>query len=254
MIVSSKFFLEKSIQIIAILSPLIIGLGIISSYYYYYWFHIDILQYVELSEAILLFFQYAVAVLIIFMITSFIALSEALPFHSYESVSIGWVSRVRVFMRQRWIFGFIKYFLYTLVFCVALWPIQFPISEGYLISITLFRMLASFLCVHLFIKNFDTPVQISKILAIGILFNIFILHVWIDSSARSKYLHPEWADKVTLTFEGHKIISNSLDTIYVGKTSKYFYFYNKKKMEALIIKSENMIEMKIERNPKNDNF
>lgn len=256
----------NSIQgFIAILGPALIMSGLFSASMYYYAFGIRITDYIGFGEAFLLFIENILLILL--------SLSMALlPFIIFPVYSRKRPPKrmIQLFLNKRFMrlsffclmltFGLLPYLLFRIFYKYYFWGLTNSIS----ISLNIFYL--SLLIVYLKYKAiYTTSVsegEEKKKLAYQkfITFMTYVLIAYcviffIAAHAKRKIrnvLSGNTATEVKCYLTNNNVVSSSPDTAYLGRSVGYLFFYSRITRESIIIKSSDVNQLVIKRNPKFD--
>lgn len=227
-------------------------LGYIHLQSYYYFFDIEIINYLEISEIPLLFFNKAILIilliLIIITISYFVDDKISKEENEIEKYNLerlkNEISKPKIFIHNSlgWIiiFFLIIYIIIDLFFKNYIGLI-YPI--GYIIR-ALIYILSEKTILKTLVKNHNT--FFSFIIYLGfivlILFNLSTISNSIEKGYRLRYENEQ--SKLIFFTYNEKVVETNKKIIYIGETKKNLFLFDKEKDETLIFKMDKIDNFK----------
>jgi hypothetical protein len=235
------FDLKKIPLVLSLVTPLIIGAGILVTVIYFDSYGISILEYISLDEALLLFLKY-LAVFIAVGTPGFAVgflLGKRFAQINPPSTVIIQSDFSNVKIRSL----FILILASTISILIFAHFSIFQLGRNFFIGLTIARLIIGFLVVYLFSKSSLMDYFRLHYVSIGILMLLMIYTVG-DAQAITNYKYPE-TKKIDL--KESKFIEAGNDTIYLGKTKNFIFFGIKSKKENYIINADQLIAITTKR-------
>ena len=231
---------------IAVLTSLLILLGIISSVVYYRSFGIDILDYITIGESLLLFiskFMFFSISLVFGILISRIFLKSPIEQIKKENDKILQNQSLKLCQYIHLALVILPLFLLSVMgfspFVLWMLPISFLVRI-YVLSYIIKRLRIVF-----YFKKINTKI-IDYIQTVGI--SIIIL---VSIAMTEAYLVYEFHKNkaVTLFYSDGNSLQTDSNILYLGKSQRYYYLYDKKDNKAIIIKDDQIerVEIKIDK-------
>lgn len=241
---------EAVIKFFPLIFVLLTTFGYVHLQCYYYFFDIEILNYLDLFEIILLFFN--TSILLIAGILIVIALSFALDFKiSNEADFVTEESKKKTQSKM-------QSYINLLALCVAvllLAKIGFDLIFGHYIGIIfpigfiicgiIFFVFEKYILKILFYNNRNPFFFFSVGISFGALLLIILMSV--TSSIQKGYdVRYNYLTLKQVCFSyNDKIIKTSKYVKYIGETKKNLFLFDSKKNETIIFKMENIDNLRI---------
>ncbi len=214
--------------LLAISSASLIGLGLLTCFAYYNNFGITIFSYIDLSEAILFLFginsMYFVILLMVFI--TFLVVYPV-PQKVFTPVKqLQWVESSSIWFRRLML-------IILAFFCVWHISIYFLKVDFWIYKLS--RTLDMLLLVYwLVISGIELWTRRALIFFFAL---IFTAYSGADTKANEAIKYPR---KVLLQLNDNTFVKSSSDTLYVGNTKNYHFFFIPKTHSSLIIKTESV--------------
>ncbi|MHC0444074.1 hypothetical protein ACWA1F_01610 [Flavobacterium sp. 3-218] len=242
--------LEDLVKFFPLLFVVLTTLGYIHLQCYYYFFDIEILNYLDLSEIILLFFDKSILLILGLLLVIAISyiLDDKLERKFYTSTKEE-SSRPKIDRNKRF-FKIIKYFLF---FTLALQIISNLIREnyiglvfpiGFIISIIIFFLFEKFFF-RVFLEKYSSFFFLSFTisLAVVLLINLNTISSVLEKGYNLRHNHQ--TIKQVSFYYNNKIVKTSNKLFYIGETKKNLFLFDSQKSETLIFKMENIDNLRI---------
>jgi len=255
---STKTDFELFLKSLPYLSGLLIFLGIAKVYVFYKVFGIDVLQYLTLSEAIIISVDYFVIMSFTMLICGFVgytqgrkkSVTDFKPFTAEFLEEKSFLKRKLFMYKRYWKVHFTFTFFIIAIFVACL--ILKLLVMAYL-AITLYLLLElyiTFIFENLRYSIIRTPLVNSNIVTALFFFlvmTIGILYFSLFQASKIKNCKHELLTKIT--FKDKNIYITSDTVIYIGHLEKYTFLYNKKINAPKIISNEEIHEIEWIGNP-----
>lgn len=240
--------LEDLIKFFPLIFIILTTLGYIDLQCYYYFFNIEILNYLDVSEIVLLFFNNSI--LLIIGISIVITVSYILKNKLPQKPNSELLQRSRENVDSD---KFTKKMIYWLIFVMIFRVIINIIAGNY---INLVSLIGSMICLFIFfllekylskilIEKFSTFFFLSFFTSFAMVLLVSLITI---STVVEKAYHIRYNNKIIkeVCFTYHnKIIQTSKELIYIGETKKNLFLFNSKKNETLIFNTENIDNFRI---------
>lgn len=244
-IYTSSISLEKLLKYIS-LASVFFYLGSIAYHIYYYQaFNINIVEYIDLSESLLLFIPFLLKILIVSIILTPLLF---LYFFFIRKAILRIFAKHNPKIMSRSDIIFISMTGVIFVITMAFYPKSFMgISRDLMILTQV--LLVAFNCV-IFLNNYfiNMTTIMPKTVFYSLLFAIvFVVYLFINCNSRINGVkNHEYKFEAVLTLnDSTKIITDSAN-LYVGQTRNYFFIYSQKNKTSTVISKtkETKIEIK----------
>lgn len=215
-------------EYIPIVAPIIIALGIIKQMFYYHAFNIPILNFLEVGE-----------VLILFMFDALLLLLFIVPPMIMFLVADFQVTKQTTFFgeRQTMLDLLFKFFLllggllfvYSAIMMIIYWNDYFEKTLfGLVLVLSILLMYVYRLSLHAVNETG------KKILLTTVVFVFIVYQVLVNTNTEARRAYNGRYIGTVIKTKDTTYISDST-MFYVGKTKEYYFIYNKKKNNAIII-------------------
>ncbi|WP_281310005.1 hypothetical protein [Flavobacterium flavigenum] len=247
-----KAELDTIIKSFPLIFIILTTLGYIHLQSYYYFFDIEIINYLEISEIPLLFFNKAILIILLILIIITISYfvddkisKEENEIENYNLERLKHeISKPKNFINNNlgWIiiFFLIIYVIIALIFKNYIGLI-YPIA--YIICAIIY-ILSEKTILKTLVKNHNT--FSSFIIYIGfialILFNLSTISNSIEKGYKLRYENEQ--SKLIFFTYGEKVIETNNKLIYIGETKKNLFLFDKEKDETLIFKMDKIDNFK----------
>lgn len=217
-----------------------IGLGMIKLMFYYSAFGVNIIQYLDFSESLILCFESIIHLflfLIVIFISSVLFLHKIGDFNSGNSDNI--ISNQNFWKRLAAYFG---HNIWLIGVCIFL---SWLLNPYFLLVIPLLYLLSETRYVLKHRYNTDLNSTYHNLILWGIFFVAFEYSFLLREVNATKYYARYEGTILTIDTqkeEESRIVSDSV-ILFVGKTKEFYYMYDKKKGSALIIPSDKVLEV-----------
>jgi hypothetical protein len=222
---------------------LVVVLGIAKLILFYCFFGINIVQYLELSESVILFFED----ILFYFFALFLPLLTIILFvgHPIGQLNSEVAKRIELennFIKRTWIF--LKFY-YPLTFFIAL-----SIYSGkpnfalIVITLTIFILWQTRFVLKKYYNSGLEPTysNIIVLIVVSIGFGYSEMKNQVKEIAHGKY-------KGTILHikDKEKLVADT-DMVYIGKTKDYYYLYDSTKQNAVIIPSDEVSKVELKNN------
>jgi hypothetical protein len=247
-----KAKLDTIIKSFPLLFIILTTLGYIHLQSYYYFFDIEIINYLEISEIPLLFFNKAILIILLILIIITISYfiddkisKEEIEIDKYDLERLKYeTSKPKSFTVNNfgWIIVFflIIYIISNLIFknyIGLIYPIVYLIC-GFLYVLSEKTILKILTKNH----NIFSTVIIHLSFTSLILFNLFTITNSIEKGYKLRYEN-EQSKLIFFTYD-KKVIETNKKIIYIGETKKNLFLFDKEKDETLIFKMDKIDNFK----------
>lgn len=243
---------EQFTKTAAVISIIIVSLGFMSLVVFYEFFHIDIFEFISISEIITTSFSLLLSLFIPIFISFFILQKLLLNGWMYRNnLKVLYHTLSTPFLKSTilllaviiyvW-FQLYGIFLTRNSFLIEIFNIVFATS--FLITSSLATMITAFLYFHRKRKIVILKTKIIVLLAV-IIFSLFFIVV---TTNKALLLINSNQDKKTTFYlnNSSKIVTN--DTIkYLGKTQDYYFLWNKKSEVSTIYPASEIVKIEYSR-------
>jgi hypothetical protein len=214
--------------IIATATPILIFLGIFSTGLYYQAFGINVIDYIELDEAILLFFRY---VFYIILIAAFAISVPVIINKNSENILKDRALRP-INSKEKKILLFFAVLLFA-----AFLPTKIPnVGEIWFFILTSIKVIFLLLCCALIYPfSVFSPKRSIMLSIFFFTYAVILLFSSLDVNAQYKSSY-----KKTILFSDKTVLTTDSDTIYIGKTRNYYFFYLKRSKGNYIVDAKNI--------------
>lgn len=241
-----KTELDTIIKSFPLILIVLTTLGYVHLQSYYYFFDIEIINYLEISEIPLLFFNKSILIILLILIIIIISYfvddkiaKEENEIENYNLEKLKYeISKPKRFIHKilGWviIFLLVTYIIINLIFKNYIGLI-YPI---FYIICALIYILSEKTILKTLVNKHNTFSSIIIYLGFAslILFNISTISNSIEKGYRLRYEN-EQSKLISFTYD-EKIIETNKKIIYIGQTKKSLFLFDKEKDETLIFKME----------------
>jgi hypothetical protein len=242
--------LESIIKYFPLIFIILTTIGYINLQSYYYFFDIEIINYLEISEIILLFFNKSI--LIILLLISIISIIYLIDDKISQEINDNEKNlevlkhkeektNKRIF-KGGWVLIILTiFFIITNIVSANYIGLIFPI--GFLLLIIINRI-AEKTVLKIIIKKNDSIFSFFIYFGFQILllFNLLTISNSIENGYKLRYQSKQ-SKLVCFSYNG-KTIETNKKTIYIGETKKYLFLFDKENEETLIFKMEGINDLK----------
>lgn len=237
--------LEDLIKFFPLIFILLTTLGYIHLQSYYYFFDIEILNYLDVSEIVLLFFDKSILLIagILIVIAISYILDDKLSQETDKEKTKVKINTDKHLKKMGYFLVFIMIVRITLNIILGNY-ISFVFTIGFVICLLIFFLFEKYLF-KILIKKFSAFFFLSLFtsLAMLLLVSLLTISTIIEKGYDIRYNH-KIIKEVCFTYND-KTIQTSKELIYIGETKKNIFFFNSKKKETIIFKMENIDNFKI---------
>ena len=253
-----KFSISNAKDIFAIGGPIIIFISIVKEMLYYYAFHIHIIDYLELTESLLLFLDDLIQILyaLVFFIPypyilaryfdsaeKFLEMTSKNYFmYAYPIITLG-LSSTYLFLI------FYRYYGIDLSLCIG-----YSFVLPFLIGFSLWQRYAELAILKKNPKRAGRTLEeefssfkkflIPSILVL-LIFSTILPRVYKDI----KNIHAKNPENFfEFVFKSGAVIKSSDDTVYLGKTRNYFFFFVQSQDKSLIMRVDDVSSTQVQKN------
>lgn len=215
-------------EYIPFVAPIIIALGIIKQMFYYHAFNIQILNFLEVGEVLILFMSDAL-LLLLFIVPPMIMLLVA-DFQVTKQTTLFGESQTMLDLLFKFfsLLG-ILLFLYSATMMIVYWNNYFEKTLfGLVLAVSILLMYVYRLSLH------AANETAKKILLTIVVFGFIVHQVLVNTNKEARRAYNGRYIGTIIKTKDSTYISDPT-TFYVGKTKEYSFLYNKKKNSAIII-------------------
>ncbi|WP_029271685.1 hypothetical protein [Flavobacterium sp. KJJ] len=240
--------LEDLIKFFPLIFILLTTLGYIHLQSYYYFFDIEIINYLDVSEIVLLFFDKSI--LLIAGILIIIPISYILDNKLSQSNNQETIQRPETKINSDKYLKRMGYFIvFIMIVRLALNVISgnyisLVFTIGFIICLFIFFLLEKYLF-KILIQKFSVFFFLSLFASFAMLLLASLLTISniVEKGYNIRY-NNEIIKEVSFSYN-NKIIQTSKELIYIGETKKNIFLFNPKKNETMIFKMENIDNFRI---------
>lgn len=236
--------LETAIKFFPLIFLLLTTLGYIHLQAYYYFFDIQIINYLDLTEIVLLFFNTSILLILIILIVIFtIYILDKKIANDVKIKSAAGQPKKKFSNRLGYILFFTQ-IIYAILVYLSGYYIGLIYPFGYLTLIAIF-----FLFEKLFLKtmlkenNSFFFISLYICIAAFLLTNLCTITNSIETGYNIRNSNKE-IKYISFTYK-NKIVESSKNFVYVGETKSYMFLFDSKMKQTTIYKKENIDDLKM---------
>ena len=228
-------------KIFPYLNYLAVGLGITKLVVYYKSFGIDIVQYLEFSESLILFFNDLIMFFILMVILVVVAIFGGHKPADKQSEIVERVLSHENGFKRFWEYLKENYFTILLM-------INFSRFNGYFIIFPFVHYI-SYEANFVLRKRYGTELDSTYFNVFWYIFVFTLMdYSFMQNEIKAVKANTKYTG-TTMQLKGAETVSTTDSTlVFVGKTKNYFYLYDKKKETAVIIPSSEVIKVNLKNN------
>lgn len=235
----------KKIEFFLKFLPIIFGvltiLGYIYLQSYYYFFDIDIINYLDLSEIPLLFFQKSIIIALIILVVLFYSyyLKYKLLIEISNSVEISdkLNKKQKTNKKLQRLLGILSIVSIFMVIIGNLIRKNY-IGLIYPVSLLIVLFFLNIIYENIF-KPYSAKLNIFSIFSAGFSFlilNLYCVFIITDNLEKGYHLRYDYYDSKSISFTyNDKIFNTDSNTVYIGQTKNNLFLFDRKKDEVLIL-------------------
>ncbi|KIO52061.1 hypothetical protein [Flavobacterium hibernum] len=241
--------LDSIIKSFPLIFIILTTIGYVNLESYYYFFDIEIINYLEISEILLLFFNKSILIILLLISIIFIIylVDEKITQEindnkkDLEALKHRTEKTKQKISRGGWILIILLIFFIIVDIIFANYiGLIFPI--GFLVLIIINRIAEKTVLKIIINKDSILSFIIYFGLQILLLFNLLTISTSIENGYRLRYQSKQ--SKLVCFYYNGKTIKTSKKTIYVGETKKYIFLFDKENEETLIFKTDEIKDLK----------
>lgn len=242
--------LDSIIKSFPLIFIILTTIGYINLQSYYYFFDIEIINYLEISEIPLLFFNKSILIilLLISIITIIYLVDEKISQEmdenekDFDKLNQKEDKTKKLIVKWGWTI-IVLTIIYIIIDVISANYISLIFPIGFLVLVFINRIGEKTVLKTLLKKDnslFSFIIYFG--LQILLLFNLLTISNSIDTGYRLRYENKQ--SKLICFFYDGKIIETNKRVIYIGETKRYLFLFEKEKKETLIFKIDEIKNLK----------